>query len=239
MGRQVRALANGVDVLVATPGRLLDLMQSGAVGSTRSKSSCSTKPTACSTWASSAISAKSSRKSRHERQTLFFSATMPAEITELARVMLRDPARVSVTPGRHPLSTASPKQVVHVERAGKAGVACGISSRQAHRAGARLHAHQAWRRPGRSPAGAEGHRRARRSTATSRRTSATASSLPSAKGSSAPWWRPTSPPAASTSKASPMCSTTICPISPETYVHRIGRTARAGAEGVAISFCDR
>ena len=59
---------------------------------------------------------------------------------------------------------------------------------------------------------------------------------PSRPASCAFWSPPTSPPAASTSTASRTSSTSNCPIVPEAYVHRIGRTARAGADGSAISF---
>ena len=64
MNPQMRALAHGVDVLVATPGRLLDLMEHGPCNSTASRCSCSTRPTACSTWASSTTSGASSASCR-------------------------------------------------------------------------------------------------------------------------------------------------------------------------------
>ncbi len=80
--------------------------------STRSKCSCSTKPTACSTWASSTTSVRSSPMLRKERQTLFFSATMPQEIAKLADLMLSKPGarrgdaagldRRAHRPARHP-----------------------------------------------------------------------------------------------------------------------------------------
>jgi ATP-dependent RNA helicase RhlE len=91
MGRQVRDLMNGLDVLVATPGRLHrpDALERRAA-STRSRCWCSTKPTACSTWASSTTSAHRRQAARRSGQTLFFSATMPREICRsLRRSMLR------------------------------------------------------------------------------------------------------------------------------------------------------
>ena len=50
--------------------------------------------------------------------------------------------------------------------------------------------------------------------------------------------RPTSPPAAWTSRRSPTSSTSTCPISPDVYVHRIGRTGRVGRSGRAITFVE-
>ena len=88
-GRQIETLTRGVDILVATPGRLLDLVERGNVKlGARDASSSSTRPTACSTWASSATCAASSRSVSKQRQTLLFSATMPGDIAKLA---LRDP----------------------------------------------------------------------------------------------------------------------------------------------------
>ena len=70
---QNKLLAAGVDVLVATPGRLLDQMQSGRVDL-------------------EAIVAKMPE----ERQTLLFSATLESNIANLARAIMRDPARIAI-----------------------------------------------------------------------------------------------------------------------------------------------
>ena len=51
--KSVRTVARGLDVLVATPGRLLDLIDQRALAFASLKSSSSTRPTRCSTWASS------------------------------------------------------------------------------------------------------------------------------------------------------------------------------------------
>ena len=103
-GPQVRALAGGVDVLVATPGRLLDHMQEkfAQLGSVEVfvldeadqmldlgflppiRRIVATLP--------------------KQRQNLFFSATMPGEIGKLADELLKDPARASVTPSATPVS---------------------------------------------------------------------------------------------------------------------------------------
>ena len=64
--------------------------------STKSRCWCSTKPTACSTWASRRRSTGSSRSCHAYRQTLLFSATMPPEVEALARKYLRKPVVVQV-----------------------------------------------------------------------------------------------------------------------------------------------
>ena len=73
-------------MIVATPGRLQDLVDRRLVVARRtSRCSCSTRPTACSTWASSRRSTGSSASCRDDRQTMFFSATLDGEVGELAR----------------------------------------------------------------------------------------------------------------------------------------------------------
>ena len=77
-----------------------------------------------------------------------------------------------------------------------------------------------------------------RSTAACPRSSATGSWPASATAPSTCSSRPTSPPAASTSSTSATSSTTTSRRRPDTYVHRIGRTGRAGREGVAITLVE-
>ena len=104
---------NGVDILVATPGRLLDLIdQAMRSSSARSNSSCSTRPTACSTWASSTTSARSSPSCRPSARRCSSRRPCRTTIAELAEQMLRDPAtrrgdagrldRRAHRPARHP-----------------------------------------------------------------------------------------------------------------------------------------
>jgi ATP-dependent RNA helicase RhlE len=77
---QIAQLRRGVDILVATPGRLLDHAGQGTLDLSRSRSWCWTRPTGCSTWASSTTSAACWRCCRTERQNLLFSATFSDEI---------------------------------------------------------------------------------------------------------------------------------------------------------------
>jgi len=98
MGRQVRALLGGVDVLVATPGRLLDLVQSNALKLTQVEFLVLDEADRMLDMGFINDIRKIVAKLPIRRQTLFFSATMPKDIADLADAMLRDPARVAVTP---------------------------------------------------------------------------------------------------------------------------------------------
>ena len=84
----------GAHILVATPGRLEDLAAAPARRSlAASGSSSSTRPTACSTWASSRRSTRSCAGCPRNRQTMFFSATLDGEVGELARAYTNSPSR--------------------------------------------------------------------------------------------------------------------------------------------------
>jgi ATP-dependent RNA helicase RhlE len=97
---QIQALRRGVHVLVATPGRLMDLMNQGHLRWTPSRCSSSTRPTACSTWASSTTCAIAAKLPNGARRPCFPPpCRTPSQA--LADGLLTDPVRVEVTPGRH------------------------------------------------------------------------------------------------------------------------------------------
>ncbi|MBR0967413.1 DEAD/DEAH box helicase [Bradyrhizobium diazoefficiens] len=98
MGRQVRSLMQGVDVLVATPGRLLDLVQSNGLKLGSVEFLVLDEADRMLDMGFINDIRKIVAKLPIKRQTLFFSATMPKDIAELADAMLRDPVRVAVTP---------------------------------------------------------------------------------------------------------------------------------------------
>src|ERR671936_2245006 len=91
MGRQVRALMGGVDVLVATPGRLLDLVQGNALKLNQVEFLVLDEADRMIDMAFIHDIRKVVAKLPAQRQTLLFSATMPQDIAELARQMLKDP----------------------------------------------------------------------------------------------------------------------------------------------------
>ena len=99
--------------------------------------------------------------------------------------------------------------------------------------------HQARRRAAGAPLGAGRHEGRPPSTATSRSRTHGSAGRDSRRAGSRCWWRPTSPRAAWTSSDLPAVINFDLPHSPEDYVHRIGRTGRAGASGEALSLMIR
>jgi ATP-dependent RNA helicase RhlE len=97
-GRQITAVAGGVDVLVATPGRLLDHMGEGNVRLNETEILVLDEADHMLDLGFIIPIRRIIRDIPAEHQTLFFSATMPKEISGLADQMLRDPVRVSVAP---------------------------------------------------------------------------------------------------------------------------------------------
>ena len=98
MGRQVRSVMHGVEVMVATPGRLLDMVQSNALKLNAVEFLVLDEADRMLDMGFINDIRKIVAKLPIKRQTLFFSATMPKDIADLADQMLRDPARVAVTP---------------------------------------------------------------------------------------------------------------------------------------------
>jgi len=233
---QMRALAHGVDVLVATPGRLLDLMSHRAVQLDRVEVFVLDEADRMLDMGFIHDIRRIVAKVPAKRQTLFFSATMPREITELANSMLTDPVRVAVTPAATTVERID-QRVIMVDRAGKPALLAQllrsepidrvlVFTRTKHGADKVV------------------------------RTLATAGLAAAAiHGNKSQGQRERVLADFRTGKVKILIATDIAargidvegishvinydlPNIPESYVHRIGRTARAGADGVAISFCD-
>jgi ATP-dependent RNA helicase RhlE len=235
MGRQVRALLNGVDVLVATPGRLLDLVRSNALRLGRVEYLVLDEADRMLDMGFIHDIRKIVAQLPGARQTLFFSATMPQQIAELAKQMLRDPVRVAVTPAATTAERVE-QRVIHVERAAKPATLADllrdpaidralVFTRTKHGADKVVR--------GLVKSGIAAH---------------------AIHGNKSQNQRERVLAEFRTGKIRTLVATDIAargidvdgishvvnydmPNEPETYVHRIGRTARAGAAGTAISLC--
>ena len=102
---QVKALNRGVEIIVATPGRLMDLMQQGYVDLSKIEVFILDEADRMLDMGFIDPIRKIASKVPKERQTLLFSATMPKEIMHLANSLLTDPVRVAVDP----VASAAPK----------------------------------------------------------------------------------------------------------------------------------
>jgi ATP-dependent RNA helicase RhlE len=121
IGRQINAMQRGVDILVATPGRLLDLINQRALHLSKVEFLVIDEADHMMDLGFIVPLRKIKAMLPVERQTLFFSATMPDEIAKLAEEFLRQPVRVAVTP-----VSSTPERVnqtvTHVSQSGKQGL---------------------------------------------------------------------------------------------------------------------
>jgi ATP-dependent RNA helicase RhlE len=236
MGRQVRDLMHGLDVLVATPGRLLDLMKSNGARLNNVEVLVLDEADRMLDMGFIHDIRALVAKLPKERQTLFFSATMPREIADLASQMLRDPVRVAVTPVA---STAEriAQSIILVDKPAKARLlvdtlresAVGQTLvftrtkhgadkvvKQLHHAGLSAEAIHGNKSQNQRERVLGAFRNGSLKTLVATDIAARGIDVDGIS----------------------LVINFDLPNIPESYVHRIGRTARAGADGVAISFCD-
>ncbi|GIL02978.1 MAG: RNA helicase [Alphaproteobacteria bacterium] len=98
IGRQTQDLQRGADVLIATPGRLIDLVERGAVTLAATRYLVLDEADQMLDLGFIHALRRITRLVGTPRQTLLFSATMPKQIEELSRAWLTEPARVAVSP---------------------------------------------------------------------------------------------------------------------------------------------
>ncbi len=236
-GRQVQALSRGLDILVATPGRLLDLINQRHA-----------RLDAVEVFVLDEADRMLDMGFIHDvkrivalvpkqRQTLLFSATMPPDIARLADSMLSNPARVAVTPVA---STAEriDQYLLEVDRGNKPALLATVLKDPGIKMAlvftrTKHGANKVVQQLGKSGIGAD-----------------------AIHGNKSQNARERALDAFKAGRIRVLVATDIAargididgithvvnydlPNVPETYVHRIGRTGRAGASGVAISFCDR
>ena len=233
---QTEALKRGVDVLIATPGRLLDLMNQRFVHLQHVKMFVLDEADRMLDMGFINDVKKVISKLPVKRQTLFFSATMPPVILKLADSILFEPVNVEVTPVSSTVD-AIQQSVYYVSKGDKKNLlihllkdkaieSALVFTRTKHVAD-RITKELA--KAGVSAAAIHGNKsqNARQNALNSfknRQTRVLVATDIAARG-------------IDVDNLSHVINYEL-PNVPETYVHRIGRTGRAGMSGVAMSFCD-
>ena len=115
---QVTMLQKGIDILVATPGRLLDLMSQGFLSLDQVKYFVLDEADRMLDMGFIHDIKRILPKLPKEKQTLFFSATMPDSIVTLASALLKNPVKITITP-ESPTVDAIEQFVYFVEKAEK------------------------------------------------------------------------------------------------------------------------
>ena len=233
---QTDALRRGVDILVATPGRLLDLMQQGFISLKDVEYFVLDEADQMLDMGFIHDIKKIIAKLPTERQSLFFSATMPPHIVELSQKILGNYEKVSVTPEQATAEKVE-QAVYFVSKADKPSLLVElineknpesvlVFSRTKHGAdkivrkleksgikSAAIHGNKA-----------QGARQRALGDFKEGRTKVLIATDIAARG-------------IDVSQLELVINFDL-PNVPETYVHRIGRTGRANASGMALSFCD-
>jgi ATP-dependent RNA helicase RhlE len=233
---QINALRNGVDILIATPGRLLDLVNQRFISLSQIKYLILDEADRMLDMGFINDIKKIIAKLPTKRQTLFFSATMPTEIAHLSQTILSNPEKVEVTPVSSTAETIQQK-MFFVEKHNKKQLLSYILK--------------------------DGEiKRALVFTRTKHGADKVVKDLQSAgikteaiHGNKSQVARQRALTNFKNGQLRILVATDIAargidvddlthvinyelPNVPETYVHRIGRTGRAGANGIAFSFCD-
>jgi len=233
---QVQAVRNGIDILVATPGRLLDLMEQGHLSLQHVKYFVLDEADRMLDMGFVRDVKRIIAKLPAERQSLFFSATMPREAQQLADMLLKDPVKVEVTPVSSTVEVID-QRVYFVEKLNKPALLLEILKDDSIKSLLVF---------------IQMKHAANRIAGSLQKAGVRAAAIHGNKSQSA---RQQALNDFKSGKVRVLVATDIAargididdlthvlnyelPNVPETYVHRIGRTGRAGAAGTAISFCD-
>lgn len=232
---QIRQLDRGVHILVATPGRLVDLLNQGCVVLGGVDVFILDEADRMLDMGFQRDLDKITAKLRATRQTVLFSATMPASVAKLADNLLNDPVRIEVTPQATTVEKID-QQVLFVRKDKKRDL---LSELLADKSKSRVLVFS------RTKHGAD------RITRHLRDSGVSADAIHGNKAQNA---RQRALNGFKTGNTRVLVATDIAargidvddithvinfdlPVEVESYVHRIGRTARAGTTGAAISFC--
>jgi ATP-dependent RNA helicase RhlE len=235
INRQIQQLARGTDILVATPGRLIDLMDRGAVHLGTVRHLVLDEADQMLDMGFIHALRRIAPKLGQPRQTMLFSATMPKLMEEIAATYLTDPARVQVSPPGQAVDKIA-QSVHHLPAAAKpamlreillqeAGAPTLVFSRTKHGAeklmkglvadgfnAASIHGNKS---QGQRDRAIQGFRDGTIAVLVATDVAARGIDIPGVA-----------------------CVVNYdLPDVPDTYVHRIGRTARAGRDGRAVALC--
>jgi ATP-dependent RNA helicase RhlE len=233
---QVKAVRDGVEVLIATPGRLVDLVKQGHISLNSIKYFVLDEADRMLDIGFLPEIKRILSRLPEKKQTLLFSATMPAAIRDLANGLLKNPARVEVTPVS---STAEmiEQSVYLVEKQNKQALLIDLLkdksietvlvftqmkhsadklAKSLHRSGINAEAIHGNK--------SQNQRQQALKNFKNRTTRVLVATDIAARG-------------IDIDELTHVVNYEL-PNVPETYVHRIGRTGRAGASGIAFSFCD-
>lgn len=232
---QTKKLKYGIDILVATPGRLLDLINQGFVDLKHVKHFVLDEADLMLDMGMLQDVKRIITHLPEERQTMFFSATMPAEISKLADNILTKPIKIKITPEFSPIDIIDQK-VYFVDKSNKTNLLIHllkenefdsviVFTRTKHGADKVV---KELNRQGLASVAIHGNKsQNQRQTALNdfkkRKVKILVATDIAARG-------------LDIKELSHVINYNL-PESPETYVHRIGRTGRAGLGGIAISFC--
>ena len=235
-GKQTEKLKRGVDILVATPGRLLDLMQQGYISLKDIDYFVLDEADQMLDMGFIHDIKKLLAKLPNKRQSLFFSATMPKNILELSQTILHNQAEVSVKPEQATAEKVS-QAIYFVKKGDKSkllidliheneGASTLVFSRTKHGADKVV---RTLEKAGIKAAAIHGNKSQ----------NARQRALGAFKDGALNILIATDIAARGIDVSElALVVNYDLPNIPETYVHRIGRTGRAKASGIALSFCD-